>query len=120
MHAKSLQLWPTLCDPVDWGLPGSSIHGDYPGKNIGLSHPPPGDLPNLGIEPTSLTSPALAGVFFTISATIYVTLTRLNVVIMSHCIQIFNHYVVYLKLKGNYISITLKKSYQEIAFSFGV
>ena len=98
VHAKSLQLWPTLCNPVDWGLPGSSIHGDSPGKNIGLLHPPPGDLPNLGIEPTSLTSPALAGVFFTISATIYVTLTRLNVVIMSHCIQIFNHYVVYLKL----------------------
>ena len=27
----------------------------------GLSFPPPGDLPNPGTEPTSLTSPALAG-----------------------------------------------------------
>ena len=27
--------------------------------------PPPGDLPNLEIEPASLTSPALAGRFFT-------------------------------------------------------
>ena len=35
----------------------------------GLPCPPPGDLPNLGIEPTSLTSPALAGRFFTSSAT---------------------------------------------------
>ena len=35
----------------------------------GLLCPPPGDLPNLGIEPTSLTSPALAGGFFTASAT---------------------------------------------------
>ena len=35
----------------------------------GLPCPPPGDLPNLGIEPTSLVSPALAGGFFTTSAT---------------------------------------------------
>ena len=30
---------------------------------------PPGDLPDPGIEPASLTSPALAGVFFTTSTT---------------------------------------------------
>ena len=35
----------------------------------GLSCPPPGDLPNPGIEPASLVSPALAGRFFTASAT---------------------------------------------------
>ena len=35
----------------------------------GLSCPPPGDLPDPGIEPASLTSPALAGRFFTTSAT---------------------------------------------------
>ena len=35
----------------------------------GLPLPTPGDLPNPGIEPTSLTSPALAGRFFTTSAT---------------------------------------------------
>ena len=35
----------------------------------GLLCPPPGDLPDLGIEPTSLIYPALAGVFFTTSAT---------------------------------------------------
>ena len=35
----------------------------------GLPYPPPGDLPNPGIEPASLTSPALAGRFFTTSAT---------------------------------------------------
>ena len=27
------QLCPTLCDPVDCSLPGSSVHGDSPGKN---------------------------------------------------------------------------------------
>ena len=30
----------------------------------GLPFPPPGDLPNSGIEPTSPVSPALAGGFF--------------------------------------------------------
>ena len=34
----------------------------------GLPCPPPGDLPNPGIEPESLKSPALAGGFFTTSA----------------------------------------------------
>ena len=35
----------------------------------GLPYPPPRDLPDPGIEPTSLMSPALAGMFFTTSAT---------------------------------------------------
>ena len=35
----------------------------------GLPCPPPGDLSNPGIEPWSLMSPALAGGFFTSSAT---------------------------------------------------
>ena len=33
----------------------------------GLPCPPPGDLPNPGIEPTSLISPAFTGRFFTTS-----------------------------------------------------
>ena len=35
----------------------------------GLSFPPPGDLPDPEIKPASLTSPALAGGFFTTGAT---------------------------------------------------
>ena len=35
----------------------------------GFPCPPPGDLPDPGIEPASLMSPALAGRFFPISAT---------------------------------------------------
>ena len=35
----------------------------------GLPCPPPGDLPDPEMEPTSLMSPALAGRFFTTSAT---------------------------------------------------
>ena len=34
-----------------------------------LLFPPPGDLPDPGVEPESLTSPALAGGLFTTSAT---------------------------------------------------
>ena len=37
----------------------------------GLPYPPPWDLPNPGIEPTFLTSPALAGAFFTTSASFF-------------------------------------------------
>ena len=35
----------------------------------GLPCPPPGDLPDPGIEPASLMSPGFAGGFFTTSAT---------------------------------------------------
>ena len=27
MHAKLLQSCPTLCNPMDYSLPGSSVHG---------------------------------------------------------------------------------------------
>ena len=30
------QLCPTLCDPMDCNLLGSSVHGDFPGKNTGV------------------------------------------------------------------------------------
>ena len=36
MRAKSLQLCATLCHPIDCGLPGSSAHGDSPGKDTGV------------------------------------------------------------------------------------
>ena len=64
--AKLLQLCPTLCDPMDCSLLGSSVHGDSPGNNwSGLSFPSPGDLPKPGVESSSLMSPALAGGFST-------------------------------------------------------
>ena len=36
LHAKSIQSCLTLCDPMDCSLPGSSVHGDSPGKNTGV------------------------------------------------------------------------------------
>ena len=34
--AKSLQLCPTLCDPIDGSPPGSPVPRDSPGKNTGV------------------------------------------------------------------------------------
>ena len=34
--AYSLSHVPTLCDPMDCSPPGSSVHGDSPGKNTGV------------------------------------------------------------------------------------
>ena len=69
MCAKSLQLCLTLCDPwtVAHQAPLSMGFSRQEYWN-GLLFPPPGDLPDPGIEPASLTSPALAGRFFTTSA----------------------------------------------------
>ena len=77
-YAKSLQLCLTLQlhglvalqAPLSMGFSRQEYWN-------GLPCPPPGDLPNPGIESTSLRSAALAGRFFTASAIweaqIYVT-----------------------------------------------
>ena len=64
------QLCLTLCDPmtVDHQAP-LSMEFSKQEYWIGLPFLPPGDLPDPGIEPISLKSPALAGRFFTASAT---------------------------------------------------
>ena len=35
-EVKVAQLCPTLCDPLDCGLPGSSVHRDSPGQSTGV------------------------------------------------------------------------------------
>ena len=65
-----IQSCPTLCDSLDRSLPGSLSMGLSRQEYCsGLPFPTAGDLPNPGMEPTSLMSPALAGRFFTTSAT---------------------------------------------------
>ena len=77
MHAKSLQLCPTLCDPMDYSLQGSAVHGFSRQENQSwLPCPPPGDLPDPGIEPASLKSPALAGRFCTAEPQLCDTISR--------------------------------------------
>ena len=79
---KSLQSCPALCHPMDCSLPGCSVHGILQARIWSeMLCPPPEDLPDLGIKPVALTSPALAGKFFTASATwkplyIYTTLCK--------------------------------------------
>ena len=43
------------CDAMDHSPPGSSVHGDSPGKNTGVGYHAllQGDPPNPGIEPRS-------------------------------------------------------------------
>ena len=47
------QSCPTLCDPMDCSLPGSSVHGDCPGKNteVGCHALLQGIFPTQGLKP---------------------------------------------------------------------
>ena len=55
-----------LCDPMDCSTPGSALMGFSRQEYwSGLPFPFPESLPDPGVEPTSLMSPAWAGGFFT-------------------------------------------------------
>ena len=49
------QSCPTVCNPMDCSLPGSSIHEIFQAREYwsGLPFPSPGDLPDPGVEPGS-------------------------------------------------------------------
>ena len=65
MRAKLLQSWLTLCDTMDYSPLPLSMEFFWQEYWSGLLCPPPEDLPDPGIEASSLMSPALAGEFFT-------------------------------------------------------
>ena len=68
--AKTLQSCLTLCNPMDYSPPGTSVHGILQARILEwVAMPSSEDLSNPGIEPTSLLSPALTGRFFTTGAT---------------------------------------------------
>ena len=70
IRAKLLQLYPTLCNPMDCSPSASSVHGILQARILEwVAISSSGDLPDPGIEPASLTSPNLAGGFFTTSTT---------------------------------------------------
>ena len=70
MSAQLLQLCPTLHKPMEYSLSGFSVPGSLQARVLEwVSFIPPGDLPDPGIEPASLVSPALTGGFFTTSYT---------------------------------------------------
>ena len=66
MHAKSFQSCMTLYDPMGCSCQ-APLSRDFPGKNtgVGCHFFLQWDLPDPGIKPWSLVSPALAGGFFT-------------------------------------------------------
>ena len=71
MHAKSLQSCPTLYDPMDCRSPGSSVHGDSPGRNteVGCHALLKGIFSTQGANPCLLRLICMEGGFFTISTT---------------------------------------------------
>ena len=67
---KLLQSCLTLCDPMNCSLPGSSVHVILQARILEwVAMPSCRGLPDPGIKPTSLMSPALASEFFTNSTT---------------------------------------------------
>ena len=51
-----------LYEPMDWGLPGSSVHGIFQARILEwVVICSPGDLPDTGIEPTSPASVSCVG-----------------------------------------------------------
>ena len=60
----SCQLCPTLCDPMDCSPPDSSVHGDSPGQNTGVSSPRGSSQPR---DRTQVSH--IVGRFFTVWAT---------------------------------------------------
>ena len=85
MHVKSLsrvQLFVTLWTvvrqaPLSMGFSRQACWSGFP-------LPTPGDLPDPGIEPVSLTSPALAGGFFTTSATWEACVVHTHLLVYMH------------------------------------
>ena len=70
MLTKLIQPCLALCDPMDCTSQSPlSMRFSRQEYWSGLPCPPPGDLPDLGIEPACLMSPALTGMFFTTGAT---------------------------------------------------
>ena len=96
-------LWTVACQaPLYMGFSGQEYWS-------GLPCPPPGDLPDPGIEPKFLMSPALAGGFFIISAmweahTYIHTYTHTHTHTHTH---IYIYVFIYLKKDGWLLSIIL-------------
>ena len=62
VYGQSLSHVWFFCHPMDCSPPGSPVHGISQARILEwVAFSTPGDLPNLGIKPASLMSPALGG-----------------------------------------------------------
>ena len=69
-ESEDAQLCPTLCNPMDCSPLVSPVHGIFQARIlVWVAMPFLEDLPDPGIKPASLLTPALADRFFTTSAT---------------------------------------------------
>ena len=78
-----LQSCLTLCDPMDCSLPGSSVHGILQARILKYVAMP-SYLPDPGIEPTSLMSPAVAGELLTTGTTWEAPNQRMLLLLLNH------------------------------------
>ena len=96
------QLCLTLCNP--WTIACQApLFMEFSRQEYqsGLPFPPPGDLPNPGIEPRPFASPALAGWFFTTGAIwefLFSLLSSLNANLPLLSLM-FPHFLIYGEVK---------------------
>ena len=122
VHAKLLQLCPTLCNLMDCSLPGSSVHEIIQARileRVVISFSK--DLPNSEIQPLSLTSPASAGWFFTTSTTwAYYTLLPYCFQTQSETSYISSLLSFTLQVKMKTGSKMIKGHFKSTVFNFGI
>ena len=71
--AQSPQLCPTLCNPINCSVPGSSAFGNLQARILKWAA-----MPSIGMESKPLMSPAMAGGFFTTSATWEIPISQIS------------------------------------------
>ena len=87
---KSIQLCPTLCDPVNSSQPGFSVHGILQSRILECVVVPSSRRSSQPRDQTCLlTSPALTGRFFTTSTT-WEALSDINCVCRYICLSVSN------------------------------
>ena len=92
MHAKSLQSCPTLWDPMDCSLPGSSFHGIFQARILGWVAMPSSSLSiiqllgHVRLFVTSWTAAHQASLFFTNSQSLFKFMSIKSVMPFNHLV----------------------------------
>ena len=98
---------------MNYSLPGSSVHGISQAKILAwFPFPSSGDLPNPGIEPTSIVSPAMAGRFFTSSNTWKAQDILLQIIINCSVIQAISGHVSWSQGSDDIVKDEIKLMHQ--------
>ena len=108
LHSSSVaQSCQTLCSPMDYSLPGSSVHGIFQARTLEwVAISPPGALPNPGTKPSY---PALADKFFTTEPPGMPYLSFLSLTLPNQLDCQFLEYHVLLHV-SHFVSLPVSKS----------